>query len=172
MEVKIGSTSPVLYLSSLFEDPDGDELTYKVSASKNDIVDIYNTVGSVIFSGLKLGAADITVTATDVAGASAVCKFKVKVVTEVGIGEVDMKNAVAVYPNPVVDKANVACDIDAEGEISYKLYNANGALLYNAHAVKARGEVQVIDMDGFASGVYYLELDIDGTKTTVPVMKK
>lgn len=172
IEVKIGETSPVISFSSLFEDPDGDELTYRITIPKNEFVDSYSAAGGAIFSGLKKGEVDVTITATDVAGASADCTFKVKVITGVGINELELKDAVSVYPNPVVDKARIICDVDTESEISYKLYDVNGAILYNESAVTASGEAHVIDMDGFAAGVYYLELNVDGTKTTVSIMKK
>lgn len=172
IEIIIGETTPVILFASLFEDPDGDELTYKMNVPQNNFVASYSAADGVIFSGLKQGEVTVTITAIDADGASANCTFKVKVIAGVGINEVELKDAVTVYPNPVVDKAKVSYKVDVEGEISYKLYDSNGAVLFYESATTARGEGYEIDMTGFASGIYYLEVDMDGTKTTVPVMKK
>lgn len=172
LELKIGEVTPVMYLSSLFEDPDGDALTYQVNLSATGIVNAYIAPESVIFSALKAGDVEVKVTAKDAAGVSTENTIKIKVELATGIDQVELKNAIIIYPNPVVEKANVTCNLDVEGEISYKLYAGNGALLYDQRDTKARGEAHSIDMSGFAAGVYYLELSVDDMTTTVPVMKK
>ena len=45
-------------------------------------------------------------------------------------------------------------------------------MMYDESARVAPREVHTIGMNGFVSGIYYLELTIDGAKVTVPIMKK
>ena len=171
MEVAKGSASAVVEYASLFTDPDEDELTYSVSVSKQGIVEVYDAAGSILLYGKEFGEVEVTVTATDEAGAKAENKFVVEVVKEVGIDSTELEGAVSVYPNPVVDKAHVTCRFDAAAEITYRLFNANGAVVYMDTA-SDNGEVHVIDMEGFASGVYYLEITSEGETVTVAVMKR
>lgn len=171
-ELKLGETTPILDYADFFEDPDGDELTYELSISEKGIIDAYAASEGVILSGLKVGEVTVTIKATDTSNASTSMSFKVKVMLETGIGEVELKEAVSVYPNPIVDKATIICRVEAEKEISYKLYNSNGTLLYSESAVKSGGDSHIIDMTGYAAGVYYLSVTVDGTSTTLSVMKK
>lgn len=171
-ELKLGETTPILDYKEFFEDPDGDEMTYELTISKEGIVDAYAATQGVILSGLKVGEVEVTIKATDAKGASTSMNFKVKVMLETGIGEVELKDAISVYPNPVVDKATIICRVNAETEISYKLYNSNGTLLSDETVTKSNGEAHYIDMTGYAAGVYYLTVTVDGTSTTLSVLKK
>lgn len=171
-ELKLGETTPIVDYTEFFEDPDGDEMTYELSLSEKGIVDAYAASEGVILSGLKVGEVTVTIKATDSNNLSASMSFKVKVMLETGIGEVELKDAISIYPNPIVDKATIVCRVDAEKEISYKLYNSNGTLLYSESAVKSNGDSHIIDMTGYAAGVYYLSVTVDGTSTTLSVMKK
>lgn len=172
IEIGLQSASEIINLSSLFADPDGDEMTYAMKLSNDEVVDAFTTPESVIFVGRKMGEVTATITATDTNGASATNSFNVKVVTGTGINDVETDKSISIYPNPVVDFANVTINSEVNDEVVYRLYDANGALLFNEVARTAKGQVYAIDMTGFATGVYYLELEINGTRSTVPVMKR
>ena len=74
-----GSSSPPLYLSTYFRDPDGDTLTYTAESS-NLSVAIAQGVGSQLtISPLSSGSATVTVTATDPDGLYATQTFNVTV---------------------------------------------------------------------------------------------
>lgn len=172
IEVAKGQTTGMLPLSTLFVDPDGDEMTYEASMPENRFVYLYKDAASVVFSGLDFGQAELSVTATDAAGAKASCKFAVEVVKETGIDEQAVENRVSVYPNPVVDKAYVTCPVESASEISFKLYDASGTVVYAESATVSRGEVHAIDMENFTAGLYYLEIIREDEVTALPVMKK
>ena len=81
-----------------------------------------------------------------------------------------LDEVVSIYPNPVVDVANVT--IMAEGEIVYRRYSTDGTMIYSEIATESLGETHTIDMSGCISGVYFLELEIEGQKTTITIIKK
>ena len=55
---------------------------------------------------------------------------------------------------------------------SYKVYNTAGTLMHAEMAVIAASGVHTIDMSGYVVGVYYLEIEVNGAKTTVSIVKK
>ena len=172
IELGVKATSDIIEYANLFTDPDGDDMTYALSLSNTGIVDAYTSQESVIFVGRTVGESTVTVTATDSKGAATKNTFKVNVVAGTGINDAELSNAISVYPNPVVDNANVTINTDVVGDVEYRLYNASGAMMYDESARVAPREVHTIGMNGFVSGIYYLELTIDGAKVTVPIMKK
>ncbi len=172
IEIGLQSASEIINLNSLFVDPDGDDMTYVMKLSNDEVVDAFTTPESVIFVGRKMGEVTATITATDKNGASTTNSFNVKVVTGTGINDVETDKSVSIYPNPVVDFANVTINTEVNDEVVYRLYDTNGALLLNEVARTAKGQIYAIDMTGFVAGVYYLELEINGSRSTIAVMKR
>ncbi len=172
LELTINSTTQALEFADMFQDPDGDELSYTLKVSESGIVEIFSAGESIILMGKKIGETIITVTATDKSGASATNTFKVTVNDGTGIADMAIDGAVTVYPNPVVDNANITINADVQGEVTYKVYNTAGTLMHAEIAVVAASGVHTIDMSGYVAGVYYLEIEVNGAKTTVSIVKK
>ena len=85
IEIGLETTSYIVDFASLFQDPDGDDLTYTVSLSEDGIVDMFSSTDRVIFVGKKIGETTITVVATDTEKATTTNTFKVKVVSGTGL---------------------------------------------------------------------------------------
>ena len=66
-------------LSSKFDDPDGDVLTYAAESSEETLVRVGMAGSTVTYEGLAAGSATVTVTATDPGGLSAAQGFSVTV---------------------------------------------------------------------------------------------
>ena len=170
IEIALQSTSFIVDFASLFQDPDGDELAYAISLSEEGVVDMFSSEDRVIFVGKKLGDVTVTVTATDKERAVATNTFQVKVVAGTGLQGSMLDEAVAIYPNPVVDVLNIS--VKAEGEIAYRLYDTDGKMIYSETANQYMGQTHTIDMGSCSSGIYFLELEMEDQKTTVSIIKK
>ena len=91
-----------------FADPDGDDVTYAIKLSAENIVKSFVAEGSVIFYGNAEGAVTVTVTATDVYGAATSTSFTITVSGGSGVAAITADAAVKAYPNPVVATLYVA----------------------------------------------------------------
>lgn len=169
--VYIGSTSEIISFDALFEDPDGDEMTYTVSVTNNDIVTCYTSATSAILVGNVIGNVAITVIATDASGAVSANTVEVFVKEQSGIENISIDSKVSIYPNPVVETLYVTCDFAAD-DVTYSIYGENGALLYNVTETAEIGSVKAINVANLADGLYLLKVTADGKTATYPIIKK
>lgn len=172
IEIAVNETSGIINFSSMFNDPDGDEMTYSLNLSETGIVELYTTAESVIFAGLKAGTVVATVTATDANGLSTQNIFNIAVAVGTGIENTTVKGKISIYPNPVVDQANVTVNSEVYDVVTYKVYNTNATLMHRESASKNSGETHAIDMSSFVPGIYYLEVEFDGESVSLPIIKK
>jgi hypothetical protein len=76
----------------------------------------------------------------------------------------------SVYPNPVVDQLMVAYTSTNVKNIALKLYDATGKLLINKTIAVTKGSNTIpVDMNGFASGIY--QLQVVDTKGKMQIFK-
>ncbi|MBK8341997.1 MAG: T9SS type A sorting domain-containing protein [Bacteroidetes bacterium] len=88
------------------------------------------------------------------------------------IGVISLANAVTVQPNPTADFANVSIDLATAQEIKLELVNNLGQLVWSTNPTTTLSNTYVIDMTGFAEGVYQLNIignDAMATKSIVLV---
>lgn len=168
----LNTATMAIEFADMFNDPDGDKLRYSLSLSETGIVEVFSSDESVILLGKRIGETTVTVRAIDTSGAYTDNSFNVNVSSGTGIGSTTIDGAVTVYPNPVVDYANVTINADINGEVTYKVYNTAGSLMFAETAKRATAEIHMIDMSSYAAGIYYLEIEVDGVKTTTSVVKK
>lgn len=83
--------------------------------------------------------------------------------SQVGIEDLNASN-VAIYPNPTVDNIN----IELAGTFQYELVAINGDILLRGTATNK----EIISMEDFADGVYFVNVKTDETATTLKVVKK
>ena len=171
VEILLDGVSPVIAFDNLFSDPDGDEMTYSVSLTKDDIVTAFTTANSVIFVGSKVGAVTVDVVATDVNGASSRCSFNVVVTEPSGIEDLSLNAKVEIYPNPVAETLYVTCDFSAN-DATYAIYAANGAKVYSSKGDAVQGEAKAINVAELAAGVYILQVTTEDGVATFHVVKK
>lgn len=171
IEVGVGTATPILSFSALFNDPDGDEMSYSLKLSEEGVADLFTASDGVIFVGVKTGEVTATVTATDTKGATSANTFRVMVVPATSLDNVTTVKEVTVYPNPIVEKAHITINKEITGDVTYRIHNAEGVLLYREVTRKSRGEVHTINMNDYPSGVYYLEVEADDLKSVIPLFK-
>lgn len=165
------ATSDIISFADFFTDPDGDELTYEMTLSMDDIVTAYKADGSAIFVGNKIGVVIVRITATDPTGAQAVYAFELEVTEFVGIENITINSKVNVYPNPVVASLNVICDFNCDAA-NYCIYGSNGAVVYNETAPCISGQAKVINVETLPAGLYLLKVTTDQGTATYPIIKK
>ena len=100
-------------VSPAFVDPDGDRLTYAVSAAAPDVVTVLAAGARVTLTAVGVGRATIEVTATDPGGLSATQAFTVTVVVTVTGGFTDDPIVAGVTPVRAVHFTELRARIDA-----------------------------------------------------------
>lgn len=167
-----GSLSDIISFDTLFEDPDGDKLTYKLSLARNNYVEAFTTSSGVIFNGLRTGYARATITATDPYEESVELRLRVNVSDETGVDGVIAENGVlTVMPNPVEDWLNAQCGFTATN-VEFTLYGVNGAVLAQETADVVSGDSVRMNVVGVPAGNYILTAVYDGNMVVARVVKR
>ena len=87
--------------------------------------------------------------------------------TMVGIDEKNMKNELAIYPNPAADKISVGINGLISGENQLNIFDINGRQIYTQPVSIHNGNnLLSIDVSGFDQGVYLIRV-ADAIKTFV-----
>lgn len=172
INVNVNGTTGVIPFSTVFSDPDGDEMTYTSTLDDTRYVSLFTNAEGFILSGTATGTAELTLTATDAAGLSTEQKVTVNVVPSTGIGSVETGRDITVSPNPVVDVVNVTLGNDADN-VNYYVYDNAGSLVAAAHAAhKAAGEPQTLDISSRPAGIYRIKVTTADGSFTASVVKK
>lgn len=172
LNVYIGKNTGIIAYESVFSDPDSDAMTFTASMPDNKFAELMTNSNGYLLSGVAGGNTELTLTATDAAGAKTTVKLPVSVTDATGIGSVTTDKEVSVYPNPVIDNANVTM-AESATNVNYYVYDNAGQLVKTAHADnKAAGEAQAIDMSGCAKGVYRIKVAAADRSYVVTVIKK
>lgn len=162
-----GSTSNVVNFGDIFSDPDGDDLTFEFSLPHENTAQPFASGNGVIFFGKETGTVRASLKATDPSGASAVHEFDVTVTDAMGIEGITVTDGITVAPNPVVTTVDVTTDFSAS-DVSYKVYNTAGALVFSHTADAAEGRPVTLDLSQLARGIYFLKVN----DTPVTLIKK
>ncbi|QLG36792.1 S-layer homology domain-containing protein [Paenibacillus sp. E222] len=85
VEIQLGTTSDPIDLKTIFSDPDGDELTFVVTSSDNQVASADITDNMMSLNFYSVGSATMTVTAKDNIGAEVKSEFTVEVKAPVAI---------------------------------------------------------------------------------------
>jgi hypothetical protein len=87
----------------------------------------------------------------------------------VGENELNVVDAVAVFPNPANDVLSISFGEQNVARAEVVMYNMLGEKVYVGSMVNA--SVGAVDISGFEAGVYLLEVVVDGTKVVKRVVK-
>lgn len=153
--------SRVLDMSQYFADEDGEKLTYTVVTSAQNVVHLHPSENQITMTALGFGMTDVTITATDAAGA--VCSISFKVLVR------DASRPVDLYPNPV--KTTLTVLPGESGEVEYRLSNKVGAVVRSGSAPISPFEPMSLDMSDLPAGTYYLYLKGAGLDDTYTIVK-
>ena len=76
-------------------------------------------------------------------------------ITEKDVADLDIKNRIAVFPNPVKEKLLVELKTTAQSHAIIQVFDSKGALVRTQQSGLVKGNNRmIVDMSGLASGVY------------------
>ena len=82
-------------------------------------------------------------------------------------------NDIRIYPNPVTDRVAISIANPAGHDLSLRLYNAAGQLLYKKNEVLGRADqVFSVSLPGLPAGAYWLHIAIDGKRAVIKKLIK
>ena len=165
------TTYDIMSFADMFEDPDGDALTFEMTVSPDDIVTAFKSDESAIFVANEVCVVIVRITATDPSGAQAVYAFELEVTEFDGVENISINSQVSVFPNPVVTALNVICDFNCDAA-NYCIYGANGAEVYNETTSCISGQAKAINVEKLPAGLYLLKVTTDQGVATYPLIKK
>ena len=151
-------------VNSVFNNPDGDDMTLEVSmADGSPVPDWINLEGdSLVFTPVPAdtGCVLVILTATNQAGASVADTFEICVVLANRVNISIGKFEVQLYPNPTPGEVNIDLKPGAMREIQLTVFDITGkpVLLRN---YSPSGRI-IFDMTGGATGMYFVRIDFDG----------
>ncbi|MEK4053694.1 S-layer homology domain-containing protein [Paenibacillus sp. FSL F4-0087] len=121
VEIELGAVSDPIDLKTIFSDPDGDELTFVVSSSDNQVASADITDSMMTLNIYSVGSAKLTVTAKDNFGAAVKSEFTVEVKAPVVInhkptvaGQISKLNVTLGKVSDTVNLAGVFEDSDGD----------------------------------------------------------
>ncbi|MBL7790404.1 MAG: PKD domain-containing protein [Chitinophagales bacterium] len=80
---------------------------------------------------------------------------------------------VSIYPNPTQNTATFEVNLDKASSLSYTLFNIQGRLIQQKDLNKKTGQVkEEINLEGLTSGIYILNISINGKETSLKVVKE
>lgn len=168
-----GSQTAFFNYEDLFEDLDGDEMTYAVKSVSADIAEALSGSTGFAIIGHKVGEAQIVVTATDANGAATEATITVIVTTETGIDEVITDENGASFGN-VDANGNLSATVTKKvGKASLSVFDAAGKLLKRTAAENLKvGQSLSVNLGSLPEGVYTVTVDLDGQTSSRKVLNK
>lgn len=146
-------------LSSIFSDPDVEELEYVVEKSDASVVRTVVEGGNLAVSPISYGETDVTVKAYDAGGLS--CSLTFRAVVRDGSRQADF------YPNPVTDLLNIRTG-ETVTSASVSVRSRSGALVLSQElgTISPFAPAQ-IDMTSLSGGMYDVTLTYTQSDGTV-----
>ncbi len=168
----VGNTTGVITYASLFEDPDGDAMTYEVSVANSVVADVYTAENGFVVNAKKVGATNLTVTATDANGAATAQAITLHVTTT-GIDGVTATDGKWSVSDVNADgKATITFGEDADN-VALRIYGVGGQLEWSeTYAHVYAGQTVEVDLSSAPAGVYQLAATADGNTNTFRFVKK
>ncbi|WP_158281393.1 S8 family serine peptidase [Sediminitomix flava] len=162
-----------LNFMSLFEDPDGDELTFDYyMLEESDVADVYASNADLLVKPMMVGTAEVMVIATDVLGLSVETKVTIQV-TEILSANSLSESVFKLYPVPAKDEITVALENTERGIFTIEIRNTLGEKIKELQVNKANNTLDtIIPISELASGVYIIQLKSEETELSRTFIKQ
>ncbi len=141
-----------LKASDYFIDDDGEDLSYTITSDKENVANMTYNNGIFYLTPMNYGQVTITVTGSDVRGATASQSFRVLVRD----GSVDCET----YPNPTIDYLYVR--LFEESDATITIVNSTGKEVYRSVIPVSPFTPAQIDLSNHAPGQYLITVSYAG----------
>lgn len=143
-------------INSLFEDPDGDPMTFTMTCEDESVINIFKNDFGFAVKPVRNGSTKLIVTVKDNFGATTIQEIGVEVS---GLTSIDSEgfSGVQVYPNPVKDNLNIRLQDSWTGEnVVVELVDVTGkTCLTREYDLGSVSEIK-INISDLPTGVYQL----------------
>lgn len=157
-------------IEDFFNDPDGDAFSFSVSSSDADLVDVFSSKGQFLIKPLSAGEAKLAFTATDALGA--VTKDTITVTVNNVLGIEETNGGLKVYPNPVLNTAQVILGSEWKGNVTVAITDAAGRIHLVQNA-EANGERDIhLDVSSLTRGFYILKVKSADKQQSIKLIKE
>lgn len=140
--------------------------TDNCTSASNIVVTQDPAAGTVVTEGSTTA---VTVTATDEAGNVTVCSFDILVDSTLSVTDSAFSNAINIYPNPTSSTITITNGSDAIVR-SIAIVDVQGRVVSEVTS-DITNETQ-IDFSDLASGIYFVQISADNSKTVKRVVKQ
>lgn len=137
------------------------EDNYGVTSIEND----FNYEETLNGAEFPVGTTTVTWTVTDIAGNTSQCSFDVIVTKATGINSMKTTD-ILIYPNPVNDKLFINCENNKIDRLV--LVDITGKVLLNKQNISGK---EVINLSGFKSGMYLIQINQEQEIHTTRIIK-
>lgn len=163
--------SAIVDFTKIFNDPDGDNLTFDITVTDPTIAGVYKSETSAIFVGKEYGTTTAVVEATDESGAKTANVINIIVNKGLGVNNVIASTDLNVYPNPVVETLYVT--VAGGNEVTLALTALSGAVVKSVKAENTADTTHAINVADLPAAPYILTVTADGqASTSLLVIKK
>ncbi len=83
----------------------------------------------------------------------------------------NLATSINVFPNPTFDIINIEMSLEKNTEVQYQLFNAVGKLVLNTSKQENGNARTSLNISNFPTGIYFLQIHIDGKTTSKKVVK-
>ena len=151
----------VIEMKEYVNDPDGEQLKYKITVSNEKVVNITPRGDKLYVTALAYGLVDVNIVASDIRNQKVEFAFKVLVKNP--------SEPLSLYPNPVTDYLNVGTMEMAETDI--KIYSSTGKIVYEGTSEVSGLEPARIDMRDCPPGTYSVRVVFGGKEYKSNIVK-
>ncbi len=160
--------------AEFFTDPDGDNMTYSVVSSDEEIAEVYGSDDKFVVRTMAMGEASLILTATDVYGATTIEEVAVNVSALVLGTSDDLTNAkLKVYPNPTVSTVNVSIHEEWSGLVQVQVLDLAGRVYQEEEFnVGMNDGLLEVDMSKLNPGLYLLKVSNGSDSDHITIIKQ
>ena len=168
IEVEEGQMSAPFVFAQLFNEPDGQDMSYSLSMPDQSVAQAFLSDNAVVFYGIKEGNAKATVTATDEEGAQSEATVDIVVKKDSGVEDVTTDSAqalIALVENPVSETLSLRSGVS--GKATVDIFATGGAKVVSVPVVLSTSEVTTVNVSALSAGYYLLRVTTaDGLTVT------
>jgi Secretion system C-terminal sorting domain len=93
--------------------------------------------------------------------------FEATITSTLSVNEFDISDNIKIFPNPVVDNLNVKLDLNLGNEPSFIVHNVLGQTISRGKLLNSN-----LDVSQLQTGLYFLQINVDGKKGVKQFIKK